>query len=101
FAFFGGLGNVESVGAHAVADNLRHNRSAAPAGELELLENQDARAFPDYKAIAIDIKWPAGFLGSIVARRKSSHCREPAHAHGSDGRLGAAGDHYVGSAALN
>ena len=68
FAFFGGLGDVESVGAHAVADNLCHNRSAAPAGELELLENQDARAFPDYKAIAIDIKWPAGFFGSIVAR---------------------------------
>src|SRR6185312_7396685 len=66
FALFCRLRNVISISAHAVPDDLREDRSTATAREFQFLENQDACAFSDYEAVAIDIKWAAGFFRSIV-----------------------------------
>ena len=39
--------------AHAVADDLGEDRGAAPLGEFQFLEHQDAGAFADHEAVAV------------------------------------------------
>ena len=41
------------IGAHAITDDLRQDRSAAPLRELQLLQNQNARAFADDESVAV------------------------------------------------
>src|SRR5262249_40428466 len=93
--FFRRLSDVICVSAHAVADYLGHDGCSTPAGELQVLENQDACALPNDEPVAIDIEWPACLFGTIIARRECAHRREAANAHRSDRRFSSPGDHYV------
>ena len=63
FAFFCRLRNVIRISAHAVADDLGHDRRAAPASELQIFENEDAGAFMD-RAI---IRKKGGDLDGAIA----------------------------------
>ena len=47
------------------------------------------------------IERTARLLRLVIARRERAHGRKSAHAHGSDGRFGAARDHHVRLAALD
>ena len=97
----GGLRHVVGVGGHTVADDFRQDGSAAAAGMLEFFENQDAGAFAHDEAVAILVPGTAGASGVVVARGKCAHGGESANAHGSDGGLGASGNHHVGIAMLD
>ena len=95
-AFLGRLGNVVSVGAHAVADNFGHDVGSTASREFQLLKNQDARTLADDEAIPIHIKGSTRSFRTIVTRRKRTHGRESSDSHGSDGSLSAACDHHIG-----
>ena len=101
FVFGSRLGHVVGVAGHAIAGNFGEDGRAAPFGVLEFFEHQDARAFAHDEAVAIFIPGTAGFFGIVIARGKGAHGGESADAHGSDGRLGAAGNHHVGVVVLN
>ena len=60
FALGGHAGHVEGIGGHAVADDLGENLCAACFGELELFDDEDARAFADDEAVAILVEGTAG-----------------------------------------
>ncbi len=92
---------MEGVGGQAVADDLGEDLCAACFGELELFEDEDAGAFADDEAVAVLVEGAAGVGGVVVASGESSHGGESGDAEGSDGGLGAAGDHGVGVAALD
>ena len=96
-----GLGHVVGVAGHAVADDLGENGSAALAGKFQLFEDHDARAFADDEAVTVFVPGAAGFFGIVVAGGERAHGGESAYAHGSDGSLGAAGDHDVGIVVLD
>src|ERR1017187_2627448 len=95
------LRHVVSIAAHAVARDLREDASAALAGEFQLFQDHDARAFADHEAVAISIPRTAGLLGGVVAGRQSAHGGESANAHGSDCGLRAPGNHHVGIVVLD
>ena len=99
FASFGGLGDVEGVAAHTVADQLRQDGRAPPLRKLQRFQNQYAGAFTHHKAVAVGVEGAAGALGLVVAGGERAHGGEPAHTQWSDGGLGAAADHSVGVAA--
>ncbi len=58
-------------------------------------------AFADDEAVAILVEGPAGARRIVVSRRERAHGREAADTKWRDGRLGPAGDHHVGVAALD
>ena len=89
------------IGAHAVADQFGQNRRAAAAGELQLLQNENAGAFTHDESVAVLVPGTAGALRFVVARGQRPHGGESADAHRRDGRFGAAGDHHIGIAALD
>src|SRR5262249_25726718 len=95
------LGDVEGIGAHAIADDLSQNRRATPLGMLQVFQDQDASAFADHKTITSRVPGPSGFLRLIGARTKGAHRGEAAHTHGANRGLRSSGDHYVGIAALD
>ena len=75
---------------------------AALLGVLELLEDEHAGALAHDEAVAIDVERPRlAFSRLLVARRQRAHRVEAADAERRDRRLGAAGDHRVGVAALD
>src|SRR5689334_13499702 len=51
FMFRSRLRDVVGVSAHAVTYQLGENRRAPALGELKVFQNQDARAFPNDKAV--------------------------------------------------
>ncbi len=55
---FIGHRQMESIGRHAVTDNLSINTRASPFGKFKLLEDHDPGAFTNNKTIAIAFKWP-------------------------------------------
>ena len=70
-------------------------------GELQLLEDDDARTLAHDEAVAILVERAAGLLRLVVARREGAHRRKPAHAHRGDGRLRPARNHHVGIVTLD
>ena len=94
-------GDVEGVGAHAVADDLGEDFCASGLSKFQVFEDEDARAFADDEAVAVFVKGAAGVFGVVVAGGKRAHGGESADSHGSDGGLGAPGDHGVGVAPLD
>ena len=68
---------------------------------LQLFQDEDAGAFADDEAVAVLVPGAAGALGLVIAGGERAHGGKTADAHGSDGGLGAAGDHDVGVAAGN
>src|ERR1700730_4339169 len=95
------LRHVKRVGGHAVANDLRQDRSATSSGMLELFKNHDARSFSHYKSVTVFIPRTAGTGWIVVARRESAHRRESANAHRCNCRFPPAGDHHVSIAMLN
>src|SRR5205085_2629748 len=65
--------DVESVGGHAVTDQLGVNLCAARARKLQLFEDHDACALADDEAVAVALEWPRSMYGIVIA------CRERAH----------------------
>ena len=94
-----GQGDVAGVGGRAVADDLGEDARAAPAGVLELLQDEDAGALGDDEAVTTLVERPARAFGIVVARRQGAHRREGADERLVHGRLGTAGEHHVGVAA--
>ena len=92
---------MEGVGAHAVADDFTENLRAACLGELQLFQDEDARAFADHKAVAILVQGAAGVVGIIVAGGEGLHGGESAHTQRGDGGFCTTRDHGVGIAALD
>src|ERR1022692_2255261 len=68
---------------------------------LKLFEDKDASAFAHDEAVAIPVPGTTGASRVVIARGESAHGGESANAHGSDGGLGASGNHYVGIAVLD
>src|SRR5581483_8640881 len=101
FALGGRLGDVVRVGTHSVTHHLCQDPGAAPARELQFLQDQDSRAFADDESIAVLVPGAAGFFRRIVAGGKRAHRGETTYAHRSDGGLRAPGDHGVRVAALD
>ena len=52
-AVFRRAGDVVGVAAHAIAHDLGQNGRAAPLGEFQLFEDQNARAFAHHEAVAL------------------------------------------------
>ena len=94
-AAFGWLGDVIGVAGHSVPHNFGQDAGAAAPGELQLLQDQDSRAFTDDKAVALGVKGAAGAHGLLVARGEGARGGESAHAERRNGGLGAAADHGV------
>ena len=67
FAVVRGSGEMERVAAHAVSHDFGQNGRAAALGELQLFENQDARAFAHDETIAVAIERPGCVRGIVVA----------------------------------
>src|SRR5438045_3236570 len=68
FAFFGRLSDVVCVSAHAVADYFGHESRSTSAGELQVLENEDACTLTNHENVAADVEdnvYPYG-LGNII-----------------------------------
>src|ERR1039458_2533714 len=68
---------------------------------LKLFEDKDASAFAPDEAVAIPGPGTTGASRVVIARGEGAHGGESAYAHGSDGGLGASGNHYVGIAVLD
>ena len=100
-AVFGRLRDVIGVAGHSVADDLAQDGSIALLRTFERLQNQNASALANDKAIALGIKGTASALGLLVARRQRLHGCESADAHRCDGSFRASTDHNLCIAALN
>ncbi len=101
-AVVGRQGDVEGVGAGAVADQERVDVGAAVAGMLFVFENEDAGALGDDEPVAAGVEGPRGGLGAVV--ETGAHgppLGEAGQADTADGGLAAAGDHGHGVAALD
>ena len=79
-AILGGRGDVVRVARHPVAGELAVDRRAAVLRVLELLEDEDARAFAHHEAVAVQVPRTRGALRLVVARRERAHGREAADA---------------------
>src|SRR6516162_2139251 len=90
--------NVVRITRHAVTDDFCQDRGIAPLGKPQLFEDNDARSLAHHEAVAVQVKWPAGFLRSIIARGEGAHRGESADTHRCDRRFGAAANHNVGFA---
>ena len=98
-AVLGRRGHVVGVAGHAVADELGVDACAARPRVLELLEHDDARRPRRARSRRGRGRRDGSPARIVVAGRQRAHGAEPADAHRRDGRLRAAGDHHVGSAA--
>jgi len=67
------------IAGHAIAHHFRVNGSAARAGVLELLEDQNASSLAHDEPIAITIEGAAGALGSLVVGREGLGSGEASH----------------------
>ena len=92
---------MEGVAAHAVADDFGQDGRAAPFGEFEFFENQDARAFADDESVAIAVEGPRSVRGIVVALRQARAWPRIRRRPWGDAGLGAAADHDVGIVALD
>src|SRR6266851_4794623 len=92
---------MKSVCGHAVADNLRVDASSTLLRAFEFLQDHDARALADHKAIPIPLKRPAGVLWIVVARRERSHRSESRDTHRRNCRFRTAANHHIGVTPLN
>ena len=93
--------DVKGIGTHSIAHDFRQDTSATLAGMFQFFKHQDAGAFADHEAVAVEIPGTRGALRFVVACRKRAHSREPADAHGSDAGFGAAANHDIRVAALD
>src|SRR5438445_657082 len=76
--------DVEGVGAHAVADHFRQDIGAALFGELQLLQDEDAGAFADDEAVAIEIPGTRGSQRIVIPGGERAHGGKAADSHRSD-----------------
>ena len=89
------------VGAHTVADDFGQDLCSTRLRELQLLEDQDSRAFADDKAVAVLVEGPAG-LGRLSLRVESARiAANPPTPRGVMAASVAAGDHRIRIAALD
>ncbi len=89
------------VAGHAIADNLGEDWRVALLRVFERLKNQNSRALANHKSIAAGIPRAAGASRIVIARRKSFHGGESAHAHRSYRRFGTAADHHLRGTAFD
>jgi hypothetical protein len=68
---------------------------------LQLLQDEDARPFPQDEAIACFIKGTTRVLGRIVAGRERAHGTEATQRQRRDGRFTAATQHNISIPALD
>src|SRR5207253_8740387 len=90
------LGDVISIGAHAVTNDLPQNPGSAASCTLQFFQDEYTCSLADDEAVSARIPRAAGLLRFIMARGKCSHRREPADTHRRDGSLGAASNHHLG-----
>src|SRR6266545_2522222 len=100
-ACFVGHSQMEGVCGHAITDQLRVDSRAAPFGQLQLFQDQNARAFANNKSVPISFKGMGRVLRIVVASRKRSHRGEAGDTHWRDCRFSPAANHYVGITTLN
>src|SRR6266545_5271114 len=100
-ACFVGHGQMKGVRCHTVPDQFRVDSRAAPFGQFELFQDQNARAFADNKSIPVAFKRTGRVLRIVVASRKRSHRGESSDAHRRDRRFSSAANHYVRITTLN
>ena len=72
--------------------------SPAPQGVLSLLEDQDARPFARDPAVATAVKGATRLARVALPSRHIVEHRHPQQAQRMDLRVGASGDHHVGTA---
>src|SRR5258708_31135500 len=89
------------IARHAVAGDLAVNRRTAVLRVFQLLDHEDAGAFADDEAVAIQVPWTRGALWLIVAQRERAHRSETANRELADHGLAAAGKHDVVVIALD
>src|SRR5690606_31592586 len=94
-------GDVVSIGAGGVADDLGVDLRAPLLGVFVLLQQEDPGAFTGHEAVATGREGPTGGLRGVVPGRQRLHDREATDAHGRDRGFGAAGEHHVGLTALD
>src|ERR1700753_2464487 len=81
FSFRRHAGDVISIRAHTVANNLRQDVGFTCAGMFQLLQDQDAGPFTNDETIAVFIERAAGMLGIFIAGGERAHGSKPANAH--------------------
>src|SRR5581483_4265426 len=95
------LGDVVSVAAHAVADDLCHDPGAARFSVFEFFQNEDAGTLANDEAVTRRIPGATGFFRLAIADGKGAHGGKSSYAHGCDGCFAAARDHDIGIAMLD
>src|SRR5262249_11314425 len=94
-------GDVVRVGGQPVPGKLAIDPRTARSGVFQFLQHEDARAFAEHEAVAVDIPGTAGCRRIVVPRGQRARRAEAADSERTYRGLGAAGDHYVGVAILD
>src|SRR3546814_11516610 len=87
-----------SIGAHAIADKRAIDARPALTGMLVFFKYQCARAFAQYKAVAVTVPRAGSCGWIVVAGGKRTHGGKAAYAQRRYCRFGAARHHDVGVA---
>ena len=96
-----GDGDVVGVGGHAISEELGEDRRAASARELEILEDEAARAFAEHEAVTVPVEGARRLLGRVVPRGERTSLVERADRDLDEAGLGPAGKHDVGLTAAD
>ena len=96
-----GQGDVVGVGGHAVSQNLAVNMRTARLRTLERLKHKSCGSFAHHKPITVCIERSRGAFRIVIASRHRTRRTEPRNSKFAHRRLGAPGNHEVGSAPPN
>lgn len=91
-------GHVVGVGAGRVPGDLGVDVRAAPAGAVQLLQDEDGGALAQYESVARRVEGAGGVGRVVVARRGGLDGVEAGQGDRGDRRVRRTGDHDVGRA---